>query len=315
MHYFVDITPCCQVSCCFNTTDIDSSDDVIDRKDELIMSDEKDFFQYHDRRIINSEVFHDYDPIGPIYQQASFWVLFIVLILVIGIVIRSVYFTIKPNRLVDLLKRMSTGPLSETKQGPEGNIEPVLHYYNPDVINQDFSEVQNKNMIFQTTKARKWIRSKIKDNKVHKMSERGDNSYYTESGNPEQILDAKKLLSKQLAKLEKSVDRIENNLNRPTSSSSRDNEETLSSNIKGFEVILAEDDYGKDDTKTSIKPQAASRRPSSSYALSIDIPGPLTPSYQPNLVVNNVWNTNMNMQRLYRYTTMQGCIYPPGYVP
>ena len=257
--------------------------------------------------MVSKDVFQDYDRIGPVYEQASFWVLFAVLVLVVGIVVRSVYHSIKPNRLVELLKRMSTGPLSETKQGPEGNIEPVLYYYGQSQIKYD---PQTKNLKLKTRKASEWIRGIIKDNKVYKMNDVED-AEVTESENYEQVLDARKLLSRQLRKLEKSViltqETEDNNLNRPSSSTSR-TDQSKQDNI-------LEEGEDAEEGRGGSRVVAHSRRPSSSYSLSINIPGPLTPSYQPTLVVNNVWSTSLNMQRLYRYTTMQGVIYPPGYVP
>lgn len=258
------------------------------------------------------------------YQQASFWILFVVLILVLSIVIRSVYLTIRPSRLVELLKRMSTGPLSETKQGPEGNIEPVLHYYNPDHdpdLELNNAELHSQDKIkHQTKKAKKWIQQKLKENNVQKLCEDSESHCVTESEAYEQVLDARKLLTRHLAKLEKSSDSFEldNSLNRPTLPKQAI-EKAI--NIEDVEAILQEKQDSieenmdeEDDSKHLGYPQE-SRRPSSSYDLSIPIPGPLTPSYQPNLVVSNVWSSNMSMQRLYRYTTMQGIIYPPGYVP
>ena len=259
------------------------------------------------------------------YQQASFWILFVVLILVMSIVIRSVYLTIRPSRLVELLKRMSTGPLSETKQGPEGNIEPVLHYYNnldPDLELNNNAELQSQDKIKQQTKkAKKWIQQKMKENKVQKLCEDSESQCVTESEAYEQVLDARKLLTRQLAKLEKSSEsfELENSLNRPTlpkqttekSETFNDVGAILQEKRDGVEETNEDEE---DDSPQLDYPQE-SRRPSSSYDLSIPIPGPLTPSYQPNLVVSNVWSSNMSMQRLYRYTTMQGIIYPPGYVP
>ena len=256
------------------------------------------------------------------HQQASFWILFVVLILVLSIVIRSVYLTIRPSRLVELLKRMSTGPLSETKQGLEGNIEPVLHYYNPhtdlELSNKDLHSQEKIKQ--QTKKAKKWIQQKIKENKVQNLCEDAESQCVTESEAYEQVLDARKLLTRQLAKLEKSSESFElyNSLNRPTLPRQPSEKQKP---INDVEAILEEKQEGADENKEDQKegdhlqfPQE-SRRPSSSYDLSIPIPGPLTPCYQPNLVVSNVWSSNMSMQRLYRYTTMQGIIYPPGYVP
>lgn len=265
---------------------------------------------------------YNYNPVGPVYQQASFWILFVVLILVLSIVIRSVYLTIRPSRLVELLKRMSTGPLSETKQGLEGNIEPVLHYYNPhtdlELSNKDLHSQEKIKQ--QTKKAKKWIQQKIKENKVQNLCEDAESQCVTESEAYEQVLDARKLLTRQLAKLEKSSESFElyNSLNRPTLPRQPSEKQKP---INDVEAILEEKQEGADENKEDQKegdhlqfPQE-SRRPSSSYDLSIPIPGPLTPCYQPNLVVSNVWSSNMSMQRLYRYTTMQGIIYPPGYVP
>ena len=140
----------------------------------------------------------------------------------------------------------------------------------------------------------------------------------TESEANEQVLDARKLLTRQLAKLEKSSESFEldNSLNRPTlprqpsEKPINDVEATLQEKQEGVEEN--KEDQEEDD---HLQYPQESRRPSSSYDLSIPIPGPLTPCYQPNLVVSNVWSSNMSMQRLYRYTTMQGIIYPPGYVP
>ena len=71
--------PCCQVSCCLNTTDLD----LVETSDDLITPDNVELF-HPNKRIISNEILYDYNPVGPLYLQASFWVLFIVLILVIG---------------------------------------------------------------------------------------------------------------------------------------------------------------------------------------------------------------------------------------
>ena len=323
LYLFVGISRCCEFEyCCLNPNSTEfqnfNSTDYSEEEPFIISKPRPP-----SRGLIPNQYEYDYNynPVGPVYEQASFWVLFVVLILVLSIVIRSVYLTIKPSRLVELLKRMSTGPLSETKQGPEGNIEPVLHYYNPNTDMELPDELQSQEMIkHQTKKAKKWIRQKMKDNKVHKLCEDEESHCVTESETYEQILDARKLLTRQLAKLEKSSEIVEldNSLNRPTSKvdiSKKDYcdhfEAILQEKLDGLE----EEEEGDTSDVHALQHPPESRRPSSSYDLAIAIPGPLTPCYQPNLVVSNVWSTNMNMQRLYRYTTMQGIIYPPGYVP
>ena len=236
------------------------------------------------------------------YEQASFWVIFLVLLLIMGIVTRSVYHSIKPNRVLELLKRMSTGPLSETREGKGGNIEPVVFYYEPSQSERD-STFKNKNGFkYKTKRAKKWFQHKITDNVVYEIHD--EKSLATES---DQILDARKLLTRQLSRLERSSYEA-NNLNQPT-------EEGLS---REAQLDISCDDCGGEcdrDRGPGPTPQQTSRRPSGTYSLSIEIPGPLPPSYQPNMIVNSVWNSDVNMQRLYRYTTIQGMIYPPGYVP
>ena len=286
---------------------------------ELLTPGEEDFLQESNRRIITNEIFQDYDyePIGPVYEQASFWVLFTVMILVIGIVIRSVYHTVKPNRLVELLRRMSTGPLSETKQGPEGNIEPVLHYYSLDTGPQlrDSEQLQPGQLRDHTQRARRWLRSKIPDNKVRRLGLEDKARLGGPGGGAEaelaheQMLDARRLLTRQLARLEKSggaaLDAARaHNLNRPTLPPPDPGEAIL-------ETVSTASEVTSPASASSARPAALCP------AGSIPVPGwgPLVPSYQPSLVVSGVWSSGLSMQRLYRYTTMQGVIYPPGYVP
>ena len=287
--------------------------------DELLTPSEEDFLQDSNRRIITNEIFQDYDyePIGPVYEQASFWVLFTVMILVIGIVIRSVYHTVKPNRLVELLRRMSTGPLSETKQGPEGNIEPVLHYYSLDTGPQlrDSEQLQPGQLRDHTQRARRWLRSKIPDNKVRRLGLEDKARLGGPGGGAEaelaheQMLDARRLLTRQLARLEKSGGAAleaarAHNLNSPTLPPPDPGEAIL-------ETVSTASEVTSPASASSARPTAlcpAGSVPVSGW-------GPLVPSYQPSLVVSGVWSSGLSMQRLYRYTTMQGVIYPPGYVP
>ena len=214
---------------------------------------------------------------------------------------------------------------------------------------------------------------------MYKISSDSEPEPSLESEYYQQILDARKLLTRQLAKLEKSDQNHdhENNLNKPTTSDSEDdkicdnfdpilevdednyNEDNSDmkhgENVSGIQEIAnqnrvsqSHDKYLTNESGVSenltnesrVAENLTNERPvprshdkhltnerSVSEKLTherpvprsrdhvIDIPGPLSPCYQPTLVVTNVWNSNMSMQRLYRYTTMQGIIYPPGYVP
>ena len=199
----------------------------------------------------------------------------------------------------------------------------------------------NSLTVGQTKKAGKWLKDRIKDNRVYKISSESDPESSLESEYYQQILDARKLLTRQLAKLEKSDQNPdhENNLNKPTTSDTEDDKI-----CDNFDPILEEDEDNKNENtsdnkygdhvndiqvltnqrpvsqnltnESRVSEQLTNQRPAArSRDHVIDIPGPLAPCYQPTLVVTNVWNSNMSMQRLYRYTTMQGIIYPPGYVP
>ena len=44
-------------------------------------------------------------------------------------------------------------------------------------------------------------------------------------------------------------------------------------------------------------------------------PRPLVPSYVPSYSVPSVWNIDNCREKLYRYTFLEGIIYPPGYIP
>ena len=44
-------------------------------------------------------------------------------------------------------------------------------------------------------------------------------------------------------------------------------------------------------------------------------PQPLVPSYVPSYSVPSVWNIDNCREKLYRYTFLEGIIYPPGYIP
>ena len=281
------VQTCCRVSCCqLNTTQSERNESLPSPPDTSLL----------DSDIQPAEG----DLTDRFYQQASFWVLFMVLLLIMVIVARSIYYSIKPNRVLELLRRMSTGPLSETREGKEGNIEPVLFYY--EEVNQR-KKFENKDSFkYKTLKAKKWFSHKIKENVVYELED--ERKTVGNSGEEaEQIIDARKLLTRQLQRLERSCYEA-NNLNQPSEGSHR-REAQLELFVDGCEG----------DCQSQSRTEQTSRRPSGTYSLSIDIPGPLAPSYQPNMVVSNVWNTNINMQRLYRYTTMQGIIYPPGYVP
>ena len=249
---------------------------------------------------------HNEDLIHRFYEQASFWVLFMVLVLIMAVVVRSIYYSVKPNRVLELLRRMSTGPLSETKEGKEGNIEPVLFYYEASQVKGGTLAENKDSFKYKTSQAKRWFQHKMKDNVVYEIQDEKKSV-----GGPgdltDQILDARKLLARQLERLEKSCYDT-NTLNQPTprdTADHRDRDRRVELLSEGCE----------DDCQGDSRTNKASRRPSGTYSLSIEIPGPLAPSYKPNMLVNNVWNTDVNMQRLYRYTTMQGMIYPPGYVP
>ena len=82
-------------------------------------------------------------------------------------------------------------------QGPEGNIEPVLHYYcqyeeSPDQKDNKESNQNNKNSRDkQNKKAIRWIKNIIKDNRVHKIINAEVEIDCMESENYNQILDAR----------------------------------------------------------------------------------------------------------------------------
>ena len=48
--------------------------------------------------------------------------------------------------------------------------------------------------------------------------------------------------------------------------------------------------------------------------LSISIPQPLAPAYHPSRMVTQVWDGRHQVQQLYRYTSFDRLVYPPGYI-
>ena len=81
-------------------------------------------------------------------------------------------------------------------------------FHNTFVINNRDLQSQEK-IKQQTKKAKKWIQQKIKENKVQNLCEDAESQCVTESEANEQVLDARKLLTRQLAKLEKSSESFE----------------------------------------------------------------------------------------------------------
>ena len=47
---------------------------------------------------------------------------------------------------------------------------------------------------------------------------------------------------------------------------------------------------------------------------SISIPQPLAPAYHPSKVVTQVWDGRHQVEQLYRYTSFDRLVYPPGYI-
>ena len=48
--------------------------------------------------------------------------------------------------------------------------------------------------------------------------------------------------------------------------------------------------------------------------LSIPIPAPLSPAYHPGRMVTQVWDGRHQVEQLYRYTSFDRLVYPPGYI-
>jgi hypothetical protein len=48
--------------------------------------------------------------------------------------------------------------------------------------------------------------------------------------------------------------------------------------------------------------------------LSISIPQPLSPAYHPGRMVTQVWDGRHQVEQLYRYTSFDRLVYPPGYI-
>ena len=48
--------------------------------------------------------------------------------------------------------------------------------------------------------------------------------------------------------------------------------------------------------------------------LSIAIPPPLSPAYHPGRMVTQVWDGRHQVEQLYRYTSFDRLVYPPGYI-
>ena len=48
--------------------------------------------------------------------------------------------------------------------------------------------------------------------------------------------------------------------------------------------------------------------------LPISIPLPLAPAYHPSRMVTQVWDGRHQVEQLYRYTSFDRLVYPPGYI-
>ena len=119
-------------------------------------------------------------------------------------------------------------------------------------------------------------------------------SEYENKVSNKQILDAEHLLTKQLESLKKDPKRMKTS-------------QILS---RVADPVLEVEEVG---SRRLERPRAAPSLTKPNPDISI--PDPLSPLYQPSQHVPRVWSSSHTTERLYRYTHIEGIIYPPGYIP
>ena len=233
-----------------------------------------------------------------------------------------------PPKIVRILKEMSKGPFNTAKEGTSGAIEPVVHYFVPNTQQKRMTKISE-----QTDKAKEWIKDKIPSDDLVELFQApvliAESDYESIQTNS-QMLDAQHLLTVQLEGMKKSKKAtkntpilfdycencmaVNNNKNDPPLDDPDEESKTEEDDITDDLQEQSEAHCCSQLTLNEAPDPAMSRR-ASLAPLSIPLPAPLPPPYQPALPVPRVWSKNHTTERLYRYTHIEGIIYPPGYVP
>ena len=185
---------------------------------------------------------------------------------------------------------MSDKPYNTVKSTTAGTIKPVVHYFTP--TNQHQRSKITKNL----KKMKFWLKSKLLDEDI--VDELNYSFVKAESEHEvkvteKQILDAEDLLSSQRECLDNE------------SKSKKEEKQIISDSLDSNDrQDNSEDFYQHYVDKSRSRPSP-----------NISLPSPLPPLYQPGQQVPGVWSANHTTERLYRYTHIEGIIYPPGYVP
>ena len=248
--------------------------------------------------------------------------------------LKSVYTVVMPPKVVRILKEMSKGPFNTAKEGEGGSIEPVVHYFAPNAQPRKSNKLSER-----TVKAKEWIRDKIPSDDLVELfqapSINAEAEHESLKSNS-QILDSQRLLTLHLESLKKSNNKKSNknvpilfdyceNCNQDRKSKTKnpqtpdDEPDKESQQAKGdiTDSLLQQTEAHCCNSIITYDPPPKSdmTRRASTPPLSIPLPTPLPPSYQPALPVPRVWSKTHTTERLYRYTHIEGIIYPPGYVP
>ena len=201
-----------------------------------------------------------------------------------------------PPMVVRLLRSMSNKPFNTAKKNSHGFIEPVVHYFAPEKQKDKLDNIVDK-----VEKTKNWLSSKLNPDHVDVINVpalEAESEYENKVSN-KQILDAEYLLTKQLESLEKDPTRMKSS--------------QIISKIS--DPVLEVEEVGSCRGTKLKNPTAAAGSSSTKPNPEISIPDPLHPLYQPSQHVPRVWSSSHTTERLYRYTHIEGIIYPPGYIP
>ena len=327
--FYSGIEKCCRVSCCY--------EDYVFNSTTTTETAETPYGWSYDNNYKTNLDGIDTDD-EPLYKQPSFWILNIMIAFLIMTFMKSVYTVVMPPKIVRILQEMSKGPFNTAKEGSGGSIEPVVHYFVPNAQDRG----SNK-LIEKTVKAQEWIRDRLpSDNLVELFQTPSINAEAEHESlqSNSQMLDAQRLLTLHLENLKKSNSKQSNKqipiLFDYCENCNQDSKPRTTSHAKSPHTPDddpdEESEESKDNITDSLLQQTDSHccnslitydqpsipdipRSASTAPLSISLPTPLPPSYQPALPVPRVWSKTHTTERLYRYTHIEGIIYPPGYVP
>jgi len=237
-------------------------------------------------------------------------VLFLALVLFIQNIVIIIKKRWKKNKILPLLQQQSSGPYSTTAVGPRGFVIPKV-VYNP---SPPFTTTTT-NIPFLGSNQRKFVQTRQSQEILGAMDILEDIDPDTKiiGNEPNDVKGTSRQTSGKQSRAETSLTSEEVQTETETSFE-EDNESeriTLSRNTSINENESVSENVSVSGDVTENVPQNVSNHKKD---LIIPLPDPLVPPYHHHRRVSLVWDDDHQVQSLYRYTSLDRLVYPPGYV-